>query len=921
MSAPRWARWLLRMAAASHEVEEVTGDLEEAHRARLARLGRLRADLLTALEALDMAFALLRARWSRWSDQRKAAASTPPRTASEGRPTSVRSPPPLLGISLLDFKLGVRMLVRYPGLTVLGGLAMAFAVFTGAGAFEILRQAAYPALPLPEGGRIVGIRLQDASTGRGESRVAFDLERWREVEAVQDLGAFREVRRNLITGEGPGEPMEVAIVDAAAFRVAGVPPLLGRTLDDADQRLGAEAVVAIGHDIWQRNFGGDPDVVGRVVRLGSTPTTIVGVMPEGFGFPVAHRLWMPRPHGSSAYAPREGPNLRVFGRLAAEATLEEAQTELTAVGLRIAADQPTTHQHLRPRVMPYARSILGGSLTGTQVSALFFGSNVPMILFVILVCGNVALLMFARAAAREEELVIRSALGAGRSRIVGQLFAEALVLSGLATVLGLVALEVTLDEVFGVIQAEVFEGDPLPFWLHSGVSAVTASYACLLALLAAAVAGAMPAFKVTRGIGERLKRASAGGGGFRFGGLWTAIIVAQISVTVLCPIVTFELWREADSVATPDIGIEGDDFLSARIELDDEMAVGPFQAPRTAGDSGDRYVGVVRDLEERLELESELAGVTFTERLPRLYHPNRHIEIDGPSAEPLDARGHHIGSVSVPVDYLPLLDAELVEGRAFAAGDVGTRVVIVNESFTRAILGGRNPIGRRVRYAAGDLGAEAEEEPGPWLEIIGVVEDLGTQSGFGPQGMYHPARPGELLPVHVVVKALGDARPFIPTLRRIAAEVDPALRLEQVRTLEEVTHDEARFYGFWVSLLIVTTSLALLLSLGGIYAVMSFTVVQRTREIGIRMALGSRRLRVVTAVLRRPFVQVAIGIGWGVVAIGGFYDLLGSEVTWGLVAWVASYTLAMVGVCALACVMPLRRALAVEPSEALRAEG
>lgn len=898
MSAPRWARWLLRVAAPPDDIDEVIGDLEEAHRARLARQGPLRGGLLTTFEALDMAVALLRARWTRRS-----------------------APPRGLGLSLLDFKLGARMLVRYPGLTVLGGVAMAFAVFTGAGAFEVLRQAAYPSLPLPGGDRVVGIRLQDASTGRGEARVAFDLDRWREMDAVEHLGAFREVRRNLITGEGPGAPVEVALVDAVAFRVAGIPPLLGRTLDDTDQRPRAQAVVVIGYDVWQRTFGGDPEVVGRVVRLGTTPATIVGVMPEGFGFPIAHRLWMPLRLSSAGYAPREGPPLRVFGRLAAGATLEEAQTELTAVGRRIAADQPDTHEHLRPRVMPYARSILGGSLTGTQISALFVGSNVPMILFVILVCGNVALLMFARAAAREDEIVVRSALGAGRSRIVGQLFAEALVLSGLATVVGLVALEVTLDEVFGVIQAEVFEGEPMPFWFRSGVSAATASYACLLAVLAAGVAGVVPAFKVTRGLGDQLKRASAGGGGFRFGGMWTAVIVAQIAVTVLCPIFTFELWREAERIATPDIGIEGDHFLSARIELDDELAVGQFQAPRAAGDSEARYVGVVRALEERLELEPELVGVTFTERLPRLYHPNRHIEIDGPSAEPLDERGHHIGSVSVPADYLSLLDAELVQGRTFAQGDVGTDVVIVNESFVRVVLGGRNSVGRRVRYAAGDLAAEGDEEPGPWLEIIGVVEDLGTQSGFGPQGMYHPARPGELLPVHVVVRARGDARSFTPTLRRIATDVDPALRLEQVRTLEEVTHDEARFYGFWVSLLIVTTSLALLLSLGGIYAIMSFTVVQRTREIGIRVALGSRPLRVVTAVLRRPFVQVAIGISWGVVAVGGFYNLLGSELTWGLVGWVASYTLVMACVCGLSCALPMRRALAVEPGEALRAEG
>ena len=234
------------------------GDLEEAHRERRRRRGPLLANLLTGLEALDVAFALVRAR------------------RAGG------------GLSWLDFKLGVRMLIKHPGLTLLGSLSMAFVIFTGAGSFELIAQVVKPALGLPHGDRLVGIRLWNVARSGGESRALFDLGIWRaELDAIEELSAYRTLERNLVTADGRAEPMIVAAIDAAGFRADGVQPALGRLLVDGDQSPGAQPVVVIAHEVWAERFAADPGVIGTIIRLDDTPTTVVGVMPPGFGFPVA----------------------------------------------------------------------------------------------------------------------------------------------------------------------------------------------------------------------------------------------------------------------------------------------------------------------------------------------------------------------------------------------------------------------------------------------------------------------------------------------------------------------------------------------------------------------------------------------------------------------------------------------------------
>lgn len=827
-----------------------------------------------------------------------------------------------LGSLTLDFKLGVRMLLKYPGITLIGGLAFAFAIWVAVAAFEFAGQVISPRLPLPDANRIVALENWDAAAQRAESHVLHDFADWRTgLQSVVELGAYRLIERNLITSDDDSRPVEVAEISASAFRVAPEPPLLGRALENADERPGAPAVAVIGHDLWQSRFGGDPNVVGRVVQLGRAPTVVVGVMPEGFAFPVAQRLWTPLRLSPLEYPRGEGPALKLFGKLTPGATLNDAQAELTMWGRRAAADFPVTHGNLRPRILPYAKSV---ALVGGSELFVAWSSYGFFIMLVVLVCGNVALLVFARAATREGELVVRHALGASRRRIIAQLFAEALVLCGLSAAVGLAAAGFGVRLLVRAIESNL--GQRLPFWFHADLSLSTILYAVALTVLGAAVSGVLPGLKVTRGLEARLRQAAAGAGGLTFGGIWTLVIVAQIAVTLGFPIVAFNVRRDAVNTLTMTADFPAAEFLSARIALDRELLLGSDTS--SAGFAAHRQT-IVRELERRLLGEPDVVGVTLADRLPRMDHPPRRIEVDagGAAAEnPSFPGGYRTSFATVDPDYFEVLGAPVRAGRPFNASDLSSdsRVVLVNESFVRLVLGGRNAIGRQLRSRFATRESKTGDwKPGPWLEIIGVVPDLGMSKATDPKvaGVYHPLEMDVDTPLHIAVHVRGDdAAAFEPRLRAVAAAVDPTLRIDNVARMDRLSDAGIAFSSFWVRLVAVLSAVALMLSMAGIYAVMSFTVARRTREIGIRVALGASPRRVAAAVFARPLTQVGIGI----VAGGVITVLLGGDIedtTPRALLGALGYAVLMLCVCLLACIVPTRYALQIQPTEALRTDG
>ncbi|MDQ3997589.1 MAG: ABC transporter permease, partial [Gemmatimonadota bacterium] len=522
-------------------------------------------------------------------------------TLREGRGTAWFS-----GVSL-DLKLGFRMLVKYPGLTVVGGLAIAFGIWFGAVTFQMFGIITSTKLPLPDGDRIVRIQNWDAKMLQDEDRVLYDYQLWRSARSITDLGAYRDASGNLVGADGGAQPEVAAEITASAFRIAPGRPVLGRVLHESDERAGAAPVVLLGHGVWTRRFDRDPQIVGRTVKLGNSFATVVGVMPEGYKFPVAHELWLPLRTNVAGVEPRRGAAITVFGRLASGMSLENAQAELASFGKRLAAEYPTTHAQLQPHVLPYAQfSVSDADMMEMMGLTYFF-----VVALVVVVCSTVALLLFARAASRETEILVRSALGASRRRIVTQLFAEALVLAGVAAVVGLAAAQLALTR-WGEPYLDMNMG-LLPFWYDFNLSPATIISALALAVIGAVVAGVMPARKITRGLGTRLREVTAGGG-VSFGGVWTAVIVSQVALTVALPAVVMLVRSESKRVASYDAGFPSPEYLGVTLAVDG--ALEETLTPETRAALGARISTSLEALRGRLEAEPGVAGVTFVDRLP-----------------------------------------------------------------------------------------------------------------------------------------------------------------------------------------------------------------------------------------------------------------------------------------------------------------
>ena len=822
---------------------------------------------------------------------------------------SAAAPPEWLKFSLLDFKLGLRMLSKYPGLTIVGGAAIAFAIAIGAVGFELLMQLARPSIPLPDGDRLVALQVWDTARGSGEDRILHDVSVWRtELSSIEDVGVYRTAAHNLGISDVDVASVTAAHISASAFRLTRVAPLLGRPLVEADEDPRAPAVLVIGERVWRTRFDKDSDIIGRTVQLDGESRTVVGVMPASFGFPLHHDAWIPFPLNAAGYGPLEGPAVGVFGRLADGRTIEQARAELSALAARTRRDSPGTHEHLDARVVPYTESWVEPD----ALFAAYFGNSF-MLVFLLLIYANVALLMFARAATRESEFVVRSALGASRGRILVQLFTEALVLGALGAVIGIAIARLGMAWGFGFLRENRVE---LPFWFREGLSPLTLLYAVGLTLLAAAVAGVLPALKVTRGLGTQLRAAAAGGGGPRFGRGWAVVIVAQVAFTAGFFPLLIGMGVHAQDLRAVELGVRADDYLTAKLLFSPPPpdAANPARSPEA----------VALELKRRLAAEPGVRAVTFARQIPGTAHPDPAIEVEG---EPtLTAAGTRLRAQrgTVDVDYFDAMGAPVRSGRSFRPADIESDapVVIVSESFVSDVLGGRNPIGRRLRYFST---VDGVEQPGSWHEIVGVVADLAMDLDpdmHDVRGVYEPLSLQGSTWTRVAVHLDSDPIAFGPRLRALAAATDPALRLDEVRPLDAVVRSYLDAITTGLRIMLAAGAVALILSLAGIYSIMSFTVARRTREIGIRVALGSRPVRVILTIFSRALVQVAVGIAIG---LGLFLSLMRGSFTesslrwWDNVAFVVAYVVLLACVCLLACVVPARRALAVEPTEALAA--
>jgi putative ABC transport system permease protein len=860
---------------------------------------------------------------------------------------------PWLDSFWLDVKLGLRMLRKSWGLTLIGGLAMTIAVAIGVFVFVAFDLAYGGTLPLDEGDRVVALMTWDEKAQRREGVSWEDLDRWRSaLRSVEGIGAFRTVETNLILGDGsatpgflsrstsgPVEPVLVAEMSASGFGLARVPALLGRTLTREDEAEGAPPVVVIGYDVWQSRFSANPAIVGRTLRLGDTIRTIVGVMPEGFAFPVNHRFWAPlRVDRSSPLPPP--PDGAVFARLAPGVAREGAQAELTALGLLPAAAPGGGDRELRAQVESYPFAFSGDMDHG---QALWVVRLILVLVTLLLVppCANIAILVYARIIMRQEEFAARYALGASRGRIVGQLFVEMLVLAAGAAGVALVLVSLTLRWARDNLVDPASGG--APFWMDFSLSWRSVLFAALLATVAAVIAGLGPALKAT---GRRMQsglQALGNRTSMKLGATWSGLVVAQVALSLaVLPIAVETGWGTVrKGILGP--GFAAEDYLTARLAMTRETPAGMAAAgtgPGSGAASFDsRFAAVQRELVEELQAEAGVLGVTLATlpgdepwvRVEMEEAPLALSSLAGADSaqEVLPARSL-VRASRVDEAFFEVFEIPLLTGRAFDPGDFdsGRTPVIVNRTFVEEVLGKGNALGRRLRYVAKGEAAEAASSGSQvWYEVVGVVEDRPANATNGT--IYHPRTPGPTPQAgqpsptsqpSISLRIAADPAYLAERLRQIAVDLDPNLRVDEVLTLDEVYREQAVGNNLGAAFLGALTLSVLLLSAAGIYALMSFTISRRRREIGIRSALGAQPVRLLAGIFQRVLRQLAAGATGGLLVALLLGYLLPAETVggWSVPGIIPMATVFMMVVGLLAAVGPARRGLRVDPIDELR---
>ncbi len=892
---PRLLRLVVRLLIRGRDAAYIAGDLDASFGRDVERgLGRGRAVRRYAWNALGSA-------WSVWSTGLR-------RLVTHG-----------IG---LDAKLGLRMLAKQPLITAVAVLTLGL----GIPASLTLVHAAgvlFGDLPVPESDRVVGLRHFDVDDSEPVLSSVHDYERWRDLTSLQSIGAVRSYPVNVDAEEAGSPPVLGAQITASSFDVLRARPLLGRVLDAADERVGAPDVVLLGEDLWSARFARDPDIVGRSVRIGRTPHTVVGVMPADFRFPLSHQVWMPFRARAVDFPPGAGPRAFVFGRLADGVSVEDAEVEMARLTARRASDDPERFEHLVGQVvgMPFLLLNSDWRWMPDVLEPEIVLMQTLIFALLLVVCGNVGTLILARTAARSAEITIRTALGASRARILTQLFVEALVLAMAATGLGLLLANALATRLMHALAGDAV----LPYWADPTLTPRIVAVALGLAALCAVVAGVVPAISATRrAIQANLQRGASRSTSVRFGIGSSLLIVGEIVLSVGILALGVAALRGVLASRGADLGFDPERYVVGTLTVPD---ADPLDVP-SASDSlahARRVAEIQRAFLTRLAEDPAVVGVAMGADVPGLRSPDEDVILETPpdGFEPVE---WDISTPRVGVSFFAGLDRPILAGRDFTAGDVEApagnllssrphTAVIVNESFVRHVLGGRNAVGQRFRY---------ERQRGDaWYEIVGVVGPFGTNAEDPAEdaAIYHPLAPGEVNPIRYTVEVADDAEAFVPRFRVIAASVDRDATADS-RPLASAMRSTFRADAAMYLGMVALAGAAFLLSATGLYALLSFTVSQRTREIGIRTALGARATDIVSAVARRAALQagigLALGIGWGWVLLHTT-EFTGVSTEAVDVALTLALTAAAAGcVCVLACAYPTLRGLRLQPTEALR---
>jgi predicted permease len=795
-----------------------------------------------------------------------------------------------------DLRYGLRALVRSPGFTSIALLALAVGIGVNTAVFSVVNGVLLRPLPFADPDRLVTVTNW---TARGGACLADFLDWKARSRSFDTLAAFEINRftnsRFTLTGDGEPEQVIGYRVTASFFDTLGVRPIVGRTFAAGDDEPGRPRGVVLSERLWRRRYGSNPDVLQRSVVLNGRPHTIIGVMPASFEF------WQRDPE-AWAILPLDPPTrrgpffLRGVGRLKPGVTVDQAAAEMHLIARQMELAHPTDYNRLRIPVVPLREVVVG------DIRLLLWVLFGAVALVLLIAVSNVANLMLGRATTRRREIAIRLSIGAGRSQVVRQLTIESLLLALVGAALG-VALAIS-----GVAVLHSLAPADLPRLDEIAVDGRVLAFTLLTSLASAALFGLVPALTVSRtALTRSLKEGDRGGESRRQSRTRSVLVVAQVTLSVVLLIGAGLLIRSFSLLGRVNPGFDAPP----------ERVLTMFVSP--TGPNFPNKPGVVNDYWKRLLEQVRATPGVEAAGLSNGVPPDRNgwmdrYEVEGRPQLP----GSSSPAVPTPLvsrDYFKALGVPLLRGRWFDERDTpgSPRVAVISDALARREFAGENPVGRRLKY-------------GGWsLEIIGVVGDVkyrGLHRETEP-AFYQLAAQQELWDLWLVVRTRGDARAEAPAIREAIRAVDPSVPVDRIGTMAQALSESVSLSRFQTLLMTVFAGTALLLAAVGIYAVVAYSVAQRSREIGLRMALGATPSGVLAMVVRRASRSVVAGITFG---LGGALALTG--VLQGMLFNIAandaitfaSAVLVLTGVAVVACLVPALRAARIDPIRALRTE-
>ena len=810
-----------------------------------------------------------------------------------------------------DLRYGARMLLKKPGFTLIAVITLALGIGANTAIFSVVNTVLLRPLPYAEPERLVA--LWESNTQRTVDRNAISYPNffdWRAQSKSFERMASYYTNDMALTGVAAPVNLRSAVVSPDLFATLGVRPQLGRWFVGEEEKPGIRAAI-INHGLWQRQFGGDPNIVGRAVTLNGKPFNVVGVMPAGFQFPIEAEpveVWVTSSIDGEKSDPKEPAQneqrgahfLQAVGRLKPGVTLEQAQAEMNVIGANLEKQYPDSNTRRGVMLIPYHND-----LTHDYSEALWLILGAVGCVLLI-ACVNVANLLLARATARYKEIAVRAALGADRWRVIRQLLTESLSLALVGGLLGLLLAWWGTAALIRLIPEDV------PRLAEISIDRWVFGFTLLISAVTGVVFGLAPALQASKvELTEAMKEGSRGSGaGGGRGRLRGALVVAEIAIALVVLIGAGLLLQTFRRLQQVDLGFDTHNILTATVELPDARYPKPEQAAAFYQILLDRLKAMPGVEAVSAIVPQPLSGDTMMIS----------FDIEGRNIPKGERPASHFRSISL--DYFSVMKIPLLAGRAFTERDDAHSpgVVIVNETFAKRHFPNESPIGKHVKP-----GIAHEGEP-VWREIVGVVKDVKHRQSlsrdYEPE-YYLPHAQMPINSMNLIVRATNDPRSLARSLQHEVQSLDRDIPVFRIKTLEQYLGVAVAQPKFNALLLSLFAGLALLLTAIGLYGVMSYSVIQRAQEIGIRIALGARTGDVLKMVLRQGLKLTAMGLLIGLAAAYALTRymqslLFGVKATDPLTF--AAISLLLVAVALLACWLPARRATEVDPLEALRTE-